>query len=110
MWPGESGPVNAATVKIRGNLCAGSMRTVLLAGVVLSVQNESKFLAERRKHYELKIRGINSEADVQTLRKLFRSVVEEGLPIDLCNLYSLSVDELFGCIASKIVELRGLVT
>jgi len=59
--------------------------------------------------YELKICGINSEAVVQTC-KLFRSIVAEGLPIDLCNLYSLSVEELFGCVASKIIELQGLVT
>ena len=68
------------------------------------------FLLKDELQYELKIRGINSEADVQTLRKLFRSVVAEGLPSDLCNLYSLSVEELFGSVASKIVELQGLVT
>jgi hypothetical protein len=55
------------------------------------------FLLKDELQYELKIRGINSEADIQTLRKLFRSVVAEGLPIDLCNLYSLSVEEPFGC-------------
>ena len=68
------------------------------------------FLLIDELQYELKIRGINSEADVQILRKLFRSLVAKGFPIDLCNLYSLSVEELFGCVASKIVELLDLVT
>ena len=62
----------------------------------------TNFLLKDELQYELNIRGINSEADVQTLRKLFRSVVAEGLRIDLCNLYSLSVEEIFVCVASKI--------
>ena len=53
------------------------------------------FLLKDELHCELKIRGISSDADVQTLRKLFRSVVSEGLPIDLRNLYPLSVVEVF---------------
>jgi len=60
------------------------------------------FLLKDELQYELKICGINSEANIQTLHKLFRSVV--------CNLYSLSVEELFGCVVSKTVELQGLVT
>jgi hypothetical protein len=36
--------------------------------------------------YELGIRGISSDADVQTLRKLFRSVVSEDLTVDLSKV------------------------
>jgi hypothetical protein len=43
--------------------------------------------------YEFWIRGMSSDADVQTLRRLFRSVVSEGLPIDVSNLSSLGVEE-----------------
>ena len=50
--------------------------------------------------YELCIRGIGSEVDVQTLRKLFRYVVSVGLPVDLRDLRPLGVEELYGSAAS----------
>ena len=68
------------------------------------------FLLKNELPYELKICGINSEAVVQTLRKLFMSVLAEGLPIYMCNLYTLGVEEIFGRFASKIVEVQGMVT
>jgi len=47
--------------------------------------------------------GLASFADVHTLRRLFRSVVSEGLPVDLSNLSSLGVDELYASVESKII-------
>jgi len=46
------------------------------------------FLLKDELQYELKNCGNSSDADVQTLHKLFRSVVAEGLPID-CAIYIL---------------------
>jgi hypothetical protein len=68
------------------------------------------FLLKDELQYELCIHGISSDADIQTLRKLFRSVVSEGLPINLRNLCNLSAYKLYGRVASKIVELQYLVT
>jgi hypothetical protein len=56
------------------------------------------------------IRGISSDADVQTLRRLFRSAMSEGLPVDVSSLSSLGVEELCGSAESKIAELQSLVT
>ena len=36
--------------------------------------------------------------------------MSEGLPVDLSNLNSLGVEDLYGSVASKIVELQSLVT
>jgi hypothetical protein len=52
--------------------------------------------------YELRIRGITSEADIQSLRKLFRSVVVTDLPVDVSYLRGLNVGELSECVLSKI--------
>jgi hypothetical protein len=57
--------------------------------------------------YELGIHGISSDVDVQTLRKLFRSMVSMDLPVELSNLISLSVEDLYGSVASKSVELQS---
>ena len=57
--------------------------------------------------YELCIRRISSEFDVQTLPKLFLSLVSEGLPVDLSNSRWLVVEDLYGSVASKIVELQA---
>jgi hypothetical protein len=59
--------------------------------------------------YEICIRGINSDVDVQTLRRLFRSVVAEGLPVDLGKISPLGIEELYTSVASKVVELQTLV-
>jgi len=40
------------------------------------------FLLKDEVLYELGIRGITSDADVHTLRKLFQSVAAEDLPVD----------------------------
>jgi hypothetical protein len=58
----------------------------------------------------LYIRGIISDADVQTLRRVFRSVVSEELPVDLSKVSSFGVEELYMCVVSKTVELQNLVT
>jgi hypothetical protein len=46
------------------------------------VYHESCLLKDELK-YELFIRGISSEVEVQTLPKLFLSVMSEGVPVDL---------------------------
>jgi len=60
--------------------------------------------------YELFVRGINSDSDVQTLRKLFRSVVAEILPVDLRNLSIQCVEEPYECVVNKTLELQSLIT
>ena len=60
--------------------------------------------------YEFCILGICTVADVQTLRRLFRSIVFVGFPVDLRNLSSLGLENLYGSVGSKIVELQSLVT
>jgi hypothetical protein len=59
---------------------------------------------------ELGIRGISSDADVQTLRRLFRSVVSEELAVDVSKVGSLGVEELYASTVSKIVELQNQLT
>jgi hypothetical protein len=60
--------------------------------------------------YELRIRGITSEAEIQSLRKLFHSVVARDLLVDVRHLRGLSVGELSECVLNKIHELQALVT
>lgn len=59
------------------------------------------YLFKDELQYEICIREINSEPDVQTLRKMFRSVVSEGAPVYLINLSSLGVEDLYGRVGSK---------
>jgi hypothetical protein len=59
--------------------------------------------------YELAVRGIASEVDVSTLRKLFRMVVAEGIAVQINNLRTANVDELYSPIVSKINVLQSLV-
>jgi hypothetical protein len=68
------------------------------------------FLLKDELLYELGILGISSDVDVQTLRKLFRSIVLEDFTADLSEVSSVGVDELYKSIVSKIVELQGHVT
>jgi len=60
--------------------------------------------------YELSVQGISSDSDVQTLRKLFRSVVAEKVPVYLRNLSTQSVEELYECVANKTLDLQALIT
>jgi len=60
--------------------------------------------------YELSARGISSDSDVQTLRRLFRSVVAEKLPVDLRNLSTQSVEELYECAVNMTLQLQALIT
>ena len=68
------------------------------------------YLLKDELQYELFVRGINSDSDVQTLRKLFRSVVAESLPVDLRNLSTQCVEELYECVVNKTLELQALIT
>jgi len=68
------------------------------------------FLLKDELLYELCICGISSDADVQTLHKLFRSVVSEDLLVNLSKVSSLGVEELYASVVSKIVELQNQVT
>jgi len=60
--------------------------------------------------YELSARGISSDSVAQTLRKLFRSLVAEKVPVDLRNLSTQSLEELYECAANKTLELQALIT
>jgi hypothetical protein len=57
---------------------------------------------------ELAVRGIYSETDAPTLRRFFRSVVSEDLPVDLTFLNAVGIEKLYACILSKITELQAL--
>jgi hypothetical protein len=59
--------------------------------------------------YELGIRGIVSEADVPALRKLFRTVIAEGVLVQISKLHATNVNELYAQIISKTNELQSLV-
>jgi hypothetical protein len=58
------------------------------------------FFLKAELQYELGVRGIRSDDNVQTLRKLFRSVVSRDLPVELRYLHSLGIEELYGNLAS----------
>ena len=58
--------------------------------------------------YEDCVRGI-SVSDVQLLRNIFKSMVSEGVPVDLDNLLQLCIEDLYSRVASKIVGLQALV-
>ena len=79
------------------------------ACLLLYVMNPN-FLLKDEVLYELGIRGITSDADVHTLRKLFPSVAAEDLPVDSNKVSSLGTEELYTIIVSKIFELQDQVT
>jgi hypothetical protein len=60
--------------------------------------------------YELGIRGITSEGDIASLRKLFRSSVARNLPIDVYCLKGLQLEALYSTILEKTLELQTQVT
>jgi len=49
------------------------------------------YLLKDELQYEISARVFSSDSDVQTLLKLFRSLVAEKLPVDLRNLNTQSV-------------------
>jgi hypothetical protein len=59
--------------------------------------------------YELRIRGIHSEGDVQLLRKTFHSVMSKDVPIKSENLGELNLLEQWEYICFKVAELERLV-
>ena len=59
--------------------------------------------------YELLVRGISSDSDVHTLRKLFRAVVTDKVVCDVRNLTTLSVEELFESTDNKAGEMQNLI-
>jgi len=67
------------------------------------------YLLKEDLRYELLVRGITSDSDVHTLRKLFRAVVTENAPCDLSYLSTQSVEELFESVVDKTVELQNLI-
>jgi pullulanase/glycogen debranching enzyme len=56
--------------------------------------------------YELCIRGVSSESDVQTLRKLLSTVVTENVPVDLKHLKNLGIVELYSTFLTKLWSCR----
>jgi hypothetical protein len=60
--------------------------------------------------YQLGIRGITSEGDIDSLRKLFRSSVARNLPINVDCLKGLQLNVLCSTILEKILKLQTQVT
>ena len=77
--------------------------------LLLYIMNHN-FLLKDELLYELGIRGISSDAEVQPLHKLFQSVVLEDLLLDSSKVSSLGIEELYTSIVSKILELQDQVT
>jgi hypothetical protein len=67
------------------------------------------YLLKDELQYELLIRSIKSEVEVQTLRKLFRTAVTENMPVNLSELIELDVQELYQTIVCKVAELHKIV-
>jgi len=68
------------------------------------------FLLKDELQYELSARGISSDSDVQTLRKLFRSVEAEEVQVDLLNLSTQCVEDLYECVVNKTLQMQALIT
>jgi hypothetical protein len=66
----------------------------------------SNYLLKDELVYELAIRGIREEADFPKLRKLFRSAITRGLPVDIQYLREFESQELYERIAIKVRELQ----
>jgi len=47
---------------------------------------------------ELCVRIINSELDLQTLPKLFLSLLSKGVAVELSNSHSLVIEEFYGSV------------
>jgi hypothetical protein len=67
------------------------------------------YLLKEELEYELRIRGIYSQGDLKILRKIFRSVTSEDVPIKLENLGEINTLEQWECICFKVAELERLV-
>jgi hypothetical protein len=67
------------------------------------------YLLKDELQYELLIRSIKSEAEVQTLRTLFRTAVIENVAVNLNEMSELYVQELYQTIVCKVAELRNIV-
>ena len=96
-----SGPVNRTTMGL------DLKRTAAYA--VLRSMNPN-YLLKDEFQYELSARGISTDSDVHLLRRLFRSLVAEKVPVDLRNLRTPSVEELYERIVNKTLELQVLIT
>ena len=78
-----------------GQVLEGIKKTPRWTSVRPVVWDESYLLKEGLR-YELLVRGINSDSDVHTSRRLFRAVVTDKVPCDLRNLTIQSVEEPLG--------------
>jgi hypothetical protein len=67
------------------------------------------FLLKDELVYELAIRGITSEGDTSLLRKLFRSIDTTEVQIQQEFFKSVSLDNWFSVIHTKICELQKLI-
>jgi hypothetical protein len=62
------------------------------------------YLLRDELQYELCICGMNSDADVTTLRKLLRSVIEENISVDVQHLKDVGVDQPYSLFSEKVAE------
>jgi hypothetical protein len=59
--------------------------------------------------YELGLRRVTSELEIHSLRKLFRSVAARDIPVEVGYLKSVSEEELYERLLSKILELQNFI-
>jgi hypothetical protein len=59
--------------------------------------------------YELGLEGITSEVEIDSQRKLFRSVVAKEIPAEVSYLKSFSEEEFYERLLSKILELQDFI-
>jgi hypothetical protein len=69
----------------------------------------SNYLLRDELLYELGIRGITSEVEIHSLRKLFRSVVARDIPVEVSYLKGAKEEELYERLLSKTLELQGFI-
>jgi hypothetical protein len=78
--------------------------------IVLLVDMNPNYLLKDELLYELGTRGISSDADIQTLRKLFRSVSARDLSLEVSYLQELGGENLYESVLTKLCELQALIT
>jgi hypothetical protein len=65
------------------------------------------YLLRDELQYELCIRGVNSDADVSTLRKLLRSVIAENLSVDVQHLRDVGSEQFYSLVSEKVADLQA---
>ena len=67
------------------------------------------YLLKDELQYELRVRGIKSDAQLQTLRKSLRSAISEGVVVNLNAITRKDIPDFLQAVVKKIVELQAIV-